>query len=101
MWWIYGFNAVVFRKDEDKKLEIEIKNIATAPDAHGKGYGRAALGLTLDYIRTLPCGEAKCCWLSYEPENEVARKLYRSFGFEEVPEASDLEEDEINAVLRL
>lgn len=66
----------------------------------GKGYGRAALGLALDYIRTLPCGEAKYCWLSYEPENEVARKLYRSFGFEEVPEMPK-GWDEIPAVLKL
>ena len=66
----------------------------------GKGYGRAALGLALDYIRTLPCGEADCCWLSYEPENEVARKLYRSFGFEELPETPK-GWDEIPAVLKL
>lgn len=49
----------------------------------GKGYGRKALEACLDYIRTFPCGEAKYCWLSYEPENTVARKLYESFGFVE------------------
>ena len=52
----------------------------------GKGYGRKAMQLALDYIRTFPCGKAKSCWLSYEPENEVARKLYASFGFVEHPE---------------
>ena len=56
-----------------------------------RGYGRQALQLALDYIRTKPCGEAKYCWLSYEPENEVARELYRSFGFveQEMPEGWD------------
>ena len=64
-----------------------------------KGYGRQAMKLALDYIRTFPCGKADSCWLSYEPENEVARKLYRSFGFEEM----DLPEgwDEVPAVLKL
>jgi diamine N-acetyltransferase len=52
----------------------------------GKGYGRKALELALDYIRTFPCGKADICWLSYEPENEVAKKLYASFGFIEQPQ---------------
>ena len=64
-----------------------------------KGYGREAMRLALDFIRTFPCGEADYCWLSYEPGNEVARKLYASFGFEEMqmPESWD----EIPAVLKL
>lgn len=52
----------------------------------GKGYGKEAVRLALDLIRTFPCGEAEYCWLSYEPENEVARALYREFGFEELSE---------------
>ena len=65
-----------------------------------KGYGKAAMQLALDFIRTWPCGEAEYCWLSYEPENETAGKLYRSFGFmeaEKMPEGWD----EIPAVLKL
>ena len=49
----------------------------------GNGYGREALRLAVDFVRTAPCGKAEYCWLSYEPENEVARKLYLSSGFEE------------------
>ena len=65
----------------------------------GKGYGKEALRLALEYIKTMPCGSAKYCWLSYEPENEVARKLYRSFGFveKEMPKGWD----EVPAVLEL
>ena len=65
----------------------------------GKGNGKEAFKLALDYIRTLPCGKADYCWLSYEPENEVARQLYRSFGFEEkeLPDGWD----EVPAVLKL
>ena len=51
-----------------------------------KGYSREAMKLALDYIRTFPAGKAEYCWLSYEPENKVARKLYSSFGFVEEPE---------------
>ena len=66
----------------------------------GKGYGRKALELALDYIRTFPMGDAKYCWLSYEPDNEVARNLYRSLGFKE---AKRLPRgwDEIPAVMKL
>ena len=64
------------------------------------GYGTEALKLALDFIRTYPCGEAEYCWLSYEPENEVARKLYLSAGFEERPELCG-EDEEMPAVLKL
>ncbi len=64
----------------------------------GKGYGKAALRLALDYIKTFPCGKADYCWLSYEPENAAARNLYSSFGFEETGEYDG---DEVIAVLRL
>ena len=65
-----------------------------------KGYGRQAVKLALDFIKTCPCGTAEYCWLSYEPENEIARKLYLSLGFEE---RLDLYKDnlEIPAVLKL
>lgn len=52
-------------------------------DHQGKGYGKEALRLALEFIKTKPCGNAAYCWLSYEQENNVARELYRSFGFEE------------------
>lgn len=64
----------------------------------GKGYGRKALELALDFIKTCPCGKAKYCWLSYEPENTVAKKLYESFGFKE---NGDMDGEEVIAILRL
>ena len=71
-----------------------------AKEHQNKGYGKAAMKLALDYIRTCPAGEAEYCWLSYEPENETAKKLYASFGFEEMP-AFYTEGDEMPAVLKL
>jgi len=64
----------------------------------GQGYGKAALTAALQYIRTLPCGPATHCWLSYEPENTVAKKLYASFGF---TETGDWDDNEIIAALPL
>ena len=63
-----------------------------------RGYGREAVRLALDFIRTKPCGEAEYCWLSYEPENAVAKKLYGSFGF---VETGDTDGGELIAVLKL
>ena len=67
-------------------------------DYQQKGYGKEAVGVVLDFIKSFPCGKAEYCWLSYEPENEVARKLYRSFGF---VETGEMDGEEIVAVLRL
>ena len=63
-----------------------------------KGYGREAVRLALEFIRTFPCGKADCCWLSYEPENDIAQRLYNSFGF---TETGEMDCDELIAVLRL
>jgi len=48
-----------------------------------QGYGKEALRLAIEFIKSSPAGESEACWLSYEPENTVARKLYLSFGFVE------------------
>ena len=66
----------------------------------GNGYGKAAFKMILDYVKTFPCGAADACFLSYEPENEVAKKLYASFGFVEMPEYYE-EGEEMPAKLTL
>ena len=63
-----------------------------------KGYGRQAVKLALDFIKTYPCGPAEYCWLSYEPENQIAKELYASFGF---IETGEMDGEEIIAVLKL
>jgi diamine N-acetyltransferase len=63
-----------------------------------RGFGKEAVQLALNFIKSFPCGKAEYCWLSYEPENEVARQLYRSFGF---TETGELDGEELIAVLRL
>ena len=67
-----------------------------------RGYGREALRLALDWIRTRPFGGADHSVISYAPENEAAGKLYASFGFTELNEPGYYEEgDEVSAVLDL
>ena len=63
-----------------------------------KGFGRKAVALGLEFIKSFPCGKAEYCWLSYEPENDAARQLYNSFGF---VETGDRDGGEIIAVLKL
>lgn len=63
-----------------------------------QGCGREAVRLALEFIRTWPRGEAEACAASYNPENEVAKKLYASFGF---TENGEMDEDEVVAVLKL
>ncbi len=63
-----------------------------------KGYGKKAVRLALDFIKTFPCGQAEYCWLSYEPENKTACQLYRSFGFMETGERDG---EELIAILKL
>ena len=68
----------------------------------GKGYGRDALNLLLDYVLSFPDGEEDTWSTSYDQENEAAKYLYASFGF--VPNGEkdrDHEDAEEVAVLPL
>ena len=62
------------------------------------GFGKEAVRLALEFIKSFPCGEAEYCWLSYEPDNMVASRLYGSFGF---VETGELDGEEMIAVLKL
>ena len=64
----------------------------------GRGYGKQAVQLALDFVKTFPCGPAEYWWVSYEPENERAKALYHAFGF---TENGEWDGDEIVAVLKL
>ena len=100
-----GYNeAVLYDYDDDFKAPEIAKNnyslwrLMIDKKYQKRGYGKQAVKLALDFIRTWPCGKAEYCYLSYEPENEVAAKLYHSFGFTENGEKDG---DEIVAVLKL
>ena len=110
-----GFLMIGYFRKEDARPEEQEEGVETMDfeygnylfwrfmidrEHQGRGYGRKAMQLALDYIRTYPAGPAEYCWLSYEPENGAARELYRSFGFveyERLPQGWD----EIPALLKL
>lgn len=48
----------------------------------GKGYGRQALEACIHYLQHEAEEAAEYCWLSYAPENSVAKSLYESVGFQ-------------------
>ena len=100
-----GFLMIGFDVDDDwvdapdiAKGNYNLWRLMIDKDYQNRGFGRKAVQLALDYIKTFPCGEAEYCWLSYEPENIAARQLYRSFGFEET---GDMDGEEVIAVLKL
>ena len=64
----------------------------------GKGFGKKAMDLALEFVNTFPCGTAKYCWLSYESDNDAAQQLYKSVGFEETDEKDG---EEIVAIMKL
>lgn len=95
-----GFDSDDYWEDapEIAKGNYNLWRLMIDKQYQGKGYGKEAVKLALDFIGTKPCGEAEYCWLSYEPENDVAATLYSSFGFKETGE---MDGEEVIAVLGL
>ena len=102
---IVGFLMIGFDKDDywDDAPDIANGNynlwrLMIDQKYQHRGYGKRAIELALEFVRTFPCGKADYCWLSYEPENVVAKELYASFGFSETGEKDG---EELIAVLKL
>ena len=66
----------------------------------GQGFGKEAMRLAIEFIKTYPAGVSEAIWLSYEPENKGARSLYLKMGFEERLDLHK-EDMEIPTVLKL
>lgn len=64
----------------------------------GKGYGKETMVKAIELIRNFPYGKVSSVFLSYEPDNLVAKELYASFGF---VETGKIEYDELIAKLAL
>ncbi|MFJ8066076.1 GNAT family N-acetyltransferase [Psychrobacillus sp. NPDC096426] len=81
--------------DEDTK-NYWICRLMIDHTSQGKGYGREAIQLILDDMKQLEGCET--IYLSTEPDNEVAIKLYESFGFQKT---GNINEGEAEFVLKL
>ena len=74
-----GYVMVIYDYDIP---EYDIWHMMIDASEQGQGYGKAALGLVLDYIKTKPFGESGRVALTCNKENEIGLRLYRSIGFE-------------------
>jgi len=87
---MYGFNF------EHPKQQAFIQRLMVDEKFQGKGYGRFGMQKVLEIFRADE--RIREVGISYEPENEAARKLYASLGFSET---GRMVEDEMEAVLKL
>src|SRR5688572_20114275 len=87
---MYGFNF------EHPKHQAFVVRLMVDEKFQGKGYGRFGMGKMLEIFRADE--RIRNVGISYEPENDNARKLYASLGF---VEPGEMIEDEILAVLGL
>ena len=87
---MYGFNF------EHPHQQAFILRLMVADQFQGKGYGRFGMEKMLQLFGADE--RIKEVGISYEPENEAARKLYASLGFVETGKMID---GEVEAILRL
>lgn len=90
---IIGFT--MYGLDEDTK-NYWICRLMIDYTQQGKGYGRKVIQLILDEMKQLH--DCRSIYLSTEPDNEVAIKLYESFGFHKT---GKMNEGEAEFVLKL
>jgi diamine N-acetyltransferase len=87
---MYGCNF------DHPKQQAFIQRLMVDENYQGKGYGRFGMEKMLELFRAHE--RIREIGISYEPENEAARKLYASLGFQETGEIAY---GEVVAVLRL
>lgn len=73
-----GYVMVIYDYDIP---EYDIWHMMIDKTQQGKGYGKAALDLVLDYIKTKPFGSSNRVTLTCNKENPTAMKLYQEKGF--------------------
>ena len=73
-----GYVMVIYDYDIP---EYDVWHMMIDASQQGKGYGRAALRLVLDYIRSKPFGPSGRVALTCHRDNAAALALYQSMGF--------------------
>jgi diamine N-acetyltransferase len=86
---------VVPESDDDEPGCYGIWRFMIDQACQGLGYGRAALSTALREIESN--GDASKIFISYKQDNELAKRFYESFGFEE--DGVDADSNEMVAVL--
>ena len=89
---------VMYNIEQTKGEGAFISRVMIDHAHQGKGYGKAAFALLLEQIKAEAGPKCKRIGISYEPSNDIARKLYASFGF---VETGEIEHGEVIARLPL
>jgi diamine N-acetyltransferase len=88
-----GFTMFEYNTAEENDYDDEacyfIFRFMIDKNYQGRGFGKQAMQKIIEHIKTYPQGKAPSIYLSYDPNNEAARKLYNSFGFAETGEMDD------------
>lgn len=86
-----GFIMLSYNKadNEDGENKYWVWRLMIDKQYQGKGYGKEAMTNALELIRTFQYGKASAVYISYEPENIVAKTLYAFLGFVETGEIED------------
>lgn len=92
---VVGYVMVIYDYDIP---EYDIWHMMIDISQQGKGYGKAALKLVLDYIRRKPFGNSDRVALTCNKDNTNALALYKHMGFELTGNNSD---DEVELALTL
>ena len=87
---MYGYNF------SHPRTQAYIVRLMVDENYQGKGYGRFAMEKMLEIFRA--DDRIQCVGISYEPENELAKRLYARLGF---VETGEMVEAEAVAVLKL
>ena len=92
---VVGYVMVIYDYDEET---YNIWHLMVDRRHQGKGFGRAALELALEYIRTKPFGSSNRVLMTVNPQNSAAYALYQALGFTETGRS---DEDEVELGLTL
>ena len=92
---VVGYVMVIYDYDEEN---YNIWHLMIDRQYQGKGVGRTAVELALEYIRTKPFGTSGRVLLTVNPQNSAAYALYQALGFVETGRS---DEDEVELGLTL
>lgn len=90
---LVGFIQIAYYTEEQEdELDAplyEVWRFMIDEKEQGKGYGKEALSKAVDYVKTMPCGEAENLYISFVPGNEAASHVYEAVGFKETGQEVD------------
>lgn len=90
-----GYVMVIYDYDEQT---YNIWHMMIDRAYQGRGYGKAAIRLALDYIAQKPFGDSETVLITVNPQNTVAYTMYKGLGFRETGRS---DEDEVELSLSL